>query len=190
MGRASPASPVQHEDGPEDRHIKHGQEGGCEAQQHRLQAAPPAAADTAAGSTPPCVLVPISSALWDTRLADRIKVRCGASRCFAVLLLPPAAHQNLNSGRRRTKGRNSSSDLLGSVGPSSSGLTWGLHMCGGRVQAYRHANRSAGRQAGCQCEVVSRGGELVHNTSINWMFCGPRKFRKSHLRKPSSRLRM
>ena len=35
----------------------------------------------------------------------------------------PAAHQNLNSGRRRTKGRNSSSDLLGSVGPSSSGFT-------------------------------------------------------------------
>ncbi len=43
------------------------------------------------------------------------------------------AHQNLNSGSRRTKGRNSSSDLLGRVGSSSSGLTWGLQ--GERGQA-------------------------------------------------------
>ena len=40
--------------------------------------------------------------------------------------LPASAHQNLNSGSRLTKGRNSSCPLEGSVGPSSSGSTWGV----------------------------------------------------------------
>ena len=54
-------------------------------------------------------------------------------------------HQNLNSGRRRTKGLNSSSALLGSVGPSSSGLTWGLHA--GRRGA--HACQSGDARGAC-----------------------------------------
>ena len=57
-----------------------------------------------------------------------------------LCMLSQAAHQNLNSGSRRTKGRNSSSRCDGSVGPSSSGstcvaalpikgLTEGIHFC-------------------------------------------------------------
>lgn len=44
------------------------------------------------------------------------------------LLLLPAAHQNLNSGRRRTNGLNSWSYLVGSAGPSCScsGSTCGV----------------------------------------------------------------
>jgi hypothetical protein len=124
-------APVEHEDGPVHGEVEQGDQGGHRPKQHRLGAVPPAEQehDTARRRSSACSSAQ-SSGPWPACPVHRGRRQNRCTHGGRVVLHPAGPHQNLNSGRRRTNGRNSSSDLLGRVGPSSSGLICGLRSAG------------------------------------------------------------
>lgn len=131
---------VEQQDGPEDRHIKHREERREEAKHKRLCGRIPAFVSPmlilcvlAVRTGKKCIMwmIPSPTKAKFSSLLDMQTMQHNACSCpcmdgqqNGIMLV--CAHQNLNSGRRRTNGRNSSSDFEGSVGPSSSGSTCGV----------------------------------------------------------------